>query len=201
MWLIIGLGNPGKTYQNTKHNLGFLIVDKLQKELGSAWKKNTKLQSELTSGKIAGGKIILAKPQTYMNLSGQAVQKIAHFYKIKPENILVIHDDFDLELGRFKISIGASAAGHNGVASIIKELKTKDFIRIRIGISAPGAAPADGQGSASGGKTKAEDVVLAKLSAAEKKHLAGLWPEILPAIKLIITGHVAKAMAEYNHNH
>ncbi|MFA6428254.1 MAG: aminoacyl-tRNA hydrolase [Candidatus Buchananbacteria bacterium] len=187
MHLIIGLGNPGKTYNHTKHNLGFWAVEKLAKELAaSTWRKNTKFQAELAESKVTGEKIILAKPQTYMNLSGQAVQKITNFYKIKPADLIIIHDDFDLTQGRFKISLNASAAGHNGVASIIKELGTQNFIRLRLGIKNPEQ------------KNKAENIVLSKLTADEKKQLTKLWPNLLNAINLILAGELAQASNLYN---
>jgi peptidyl-tRNA hydrolase, PTH1 family len=187
MFLILGLGNPGKIYQNTKHNLGFLVTDFLAKEFDLAtYKKDKTLQAEIATGKITGQKIILAKPQTYMNLSGLAAQKISAFYKIKPANIIVIHDDFDLPFGRFKISYDASAAGHKGVASIIKQLKTQKFIRIRVGIRNPDY------------KKGAEEVVLKKLSASEKNYLKQILPKITEAVKTILTDDIAKAMSLYN---
>ncbi|MBI2042670.1 MAG: aminoacyl-tRNA hydrolase [Candidatus Nealsonbacteria bacterium] len=142
MKLIIGLGNPGKKYEKTRHNFGFLAIDELQKQ----------------TPKDA----ILLKPDTFMNKSGKAVKEKAAYYKIKPQDIWVIHDDIDLPLGEYKISRGQGSAGHKGVQSIIDELGTKDFNRIRLGI-----CPASGKPS------NVEDFVLQKFTAEEEKIITG----------------------------
>lgn len=135
MKLIIGLGNPGKEYENNRHNAGFIMVDELQTLLGfPQFQAEKKFDAEMSEFSIAGEKIMLAKPQTFMNLSGRSVQAIASFYKIPIENITLIHDDLDIELGKYKISEDASAAGHNGVQSIFDTLSTQKIKRIRIGI-------------------------------------------------------------------
>src|SRR5689334_19392192 len=139
MKLIIGLGNPGKQYENTRHNAGFIILDEIRKALDfPEFKFDNKFDAEISTGdyklEAISYKLILAKPQSFMNLSGQAVKKIMDFYKIPVENIAVIHDDLDIELGKYKLSDDASAAGHNGVQSIIDHLGTQKFRRIRVGI-------------------------------------------------------------------
>lgn len=142
MKLIVGLGNPGKDYKNTRHNAGFLFIDELVKKfnLGKLTynKKLLRPRSEAGEPRLWREnlklKIVLAKPQTFMNKSGLAVAALAKSYKIKPKDILIIHDDIDIFWGAFKISFGRSSAGHKGVESIIKALKTKDFWRLRIGI-------------------------------------------------------------------
>lgn len=136
MKLIIGLGNPGKQYEQTRHNAGFLILDRL-KEIAhfSDFQLNEKFNALLAEGKDGTNeKVLLVKPQSFMNLSGEVVKKIADFYKIPLENISVIHDDLDIELGSYKISTDSSAAGHNGVQSIFDQLGTQKIRRIRIGI-------------------------------------------------------------------
>lgn len=134
MKLIIGLGNPGKKYERTWHNLGWLALDALADFCETPkFKKSAKFQAEITEIAINGEKIILAKPQTFMNLSGDSVSIIAKFHKIKPQDIIIIHDDIDLSLGRLRISQNSASGGHNGIKSIIEKLGTKDFIRIRIG--------------------------------------------------------------------
>lgn len=136
MKLIIGLGNPGKQYEETRHNVGFLILDRL-KEIAnfSDFQLNEKFNALLAEGKDgAGEKVFLVKPQSFMNLSGEVVKKIADFYKIPFENISIIHDDLDIELGKYKISLDASAAGHNGVQSIFDQFGTQKIRRVRIGI-------------------------------------------------------------------
>jgi len=135
MKLIVGLGNPGLKYQSTWHNLGFILADGLKKKHDfSDFKNSTKFKAAVAEGKIGKEKIILAKPVTFMNNSGEAVQALAHFYKIKPENIFVMHDEIDLPIGTIRISQNSSAAGHNGIKSIIENLGSKSFIRFRIGI-------------------------------------------------------------------
>lgn len=135
MRLIIALGNPGKQYENTRHNAGFLILDELQKSLGfSGFKENPKFNALICEKNLGGERIILAKPQSFMNQSGEVVKKIMDFYKIPKEDIVVIHDDLDINLGEYKISTDSSAGGHNGVQSIIDNLGNQQFKRIRIGI-------------------------------------------------------------------
>jgi peptidyl-tRNA hydrolase, PTH1 family len=136
MKLIIGLGNPGKQYENTRHNTGFMIVDRLREIAHfSDFKLEEKFNSLVAEKKDSSGETVyLLKPQTFMNSSGQAVKAMANFYKIPLENISVIHDDLDITLGEYKISADNSAAGHNGVQSIMDELGTQKIIRYRVGI-------------------------------------------------------------------
>lgn len=135
MRLVVGLGNPGKKYMHTRHNAGFMAVDFLRKKLdASKFKLNKKLNAEVSEAKLGREKIILAKPLTFMNNSGESVFKIMSFYKIEPEKLLVFHDDMDLELGILRESKGRGSAGHNGVQSIINILGTNEFVRLRIGI-------------------------------------------------------------------
>ena len=135
MKIIIALGNPGQQYANTRHNAGFIIADELQKSLVfSEFEKNSKFDALVCEKNLGGEKIILAKPQSFMNNSGQVVRKMLDFFKIPKENLMVLHDDLDIELGAFKISTDSSAAGHNGVQSIIDNLGSQQFKRIRIGI-------------------------------------------------------------------
>lgn len=139
MRIIIGLGNPGKEYKKTRHNAGFMAVDALAEKLGLSWEKNKKFFAEIAKPPLlkgGEGGFILVKPLTFMNNSGQAVQAILKYYKItpSPETLTIIHDDIDIMLGKYKISIESRAAGHNGVQSIIDYLKTKNFQRVRIGI-------------------------------------------------------------------
>jgi len=144
MHIIIGLGNPGDKYKLTRHNAGFMALDYLAKKQGEAWQSNKKFNAEI----IKSGDILLAKPQTFMNNSGQTAQAIMSFYKLLPrklglltaknsdlsEILTVIHDDIDIDLGKYKTAINSGSAGHKGINSIINQLKTKNFKRIRIGI-------------------------------------------------------------------
>jgi len=139
MKLVVGLGNPGGKYKNTRHNLGFTALDFLQKKLEAPmFKLNKRFGAEISK---ADKKIILAKPQTFMNNSGEATKKIMAFYKFAPEDLLVIHDDLDLSLGTIRISRNSGSAGHRGVQSIIDNLGTKNFTRLRLGIGRPENIP------------------------------------------------------------
>lgn len=135
MKLIIGLGNPGEKYKKTRHNIGFVTIDCLAEIVDiESLSFDNKFNSLIADFTLKDKKLILAKPQTFMNNSGLAVSKIADYFNIKPENIIIIHDDLDLELGQIKIQKNKGSAGHKGIESIINHLKTKEFYRIRIGI-------------------------------------------------------------------
>lgn len=136
MKLIVGLGNPGPNHTKSRHNFGFIVIDRLKDDAGgfSDWQGNDDFKSLMAEGKINEEKIILAKPQTMMNLSGNAVKALVQFYKIAPEDIWIIHDDLDLPLGILRISQGSGSAGHKGVQSIIDNLGSKNFVRLRLGI-------------------------------------------------------------------
>lgn len=135
MKLIIGLGNPGGNYANTRHNIGFMALDAIASALKTTdYKLQNSFNAEMSEGLLNGEKVILAKPQTFMNESGSAAKAIIDYYKIPIEHITVIHDDLDIRLGEYKIAQDRSSAGHKGVQSIIDTLGTKDFKRIRIGI-------------------------------------------------------------------
>jgi PTH1 family peptidyl-tRNA hydrolase len=175
MKLIIGLGNPGKEYEKTRHNIGFRVLDEMTEDFKFEKKFNAEIKKEPTFAKASAGKqIIFAKPQTFMNNSGIAVSAIAKFHKIKPENIIVIHDDMDLAFGKIKISFGSRSAGHNGVQSIIDSLGTNEFYRIRIGI---GPRPE---------KIPADKYVLQKFSASEEKEMKKIFSEAIEKIEELI---------------
>ncbi len=134
--LIIGLGNPEKKFENTRHNLGFQVIDFFsEKNHFPAWQNNEKFLAKICSKQINRKKIILVKPQTFMNKSGKAVKLLSKYYKVAEKNIWVVHDDLDILMGKIKISEKRGAGGHKGIESIIKHLKTKNFVRFRIGAS------------------------------------------------------------------
>lgn len=163
MKLIVGLGNPGKKYEKTRHNLGFMAVDFLREAAGAPkFKLNKKCLAEVSKT----DEIIFAKPQTFMNNSGEAVAKLLSFFKLTPANLIVIHDDLDLDFGKIKAGAGHGAAGHNGVQSIIGALSTKDFNRHRVGVGRP--AP----------NIPSEDYVLQNFSPDESKQLPDLFKKI-----------------------
>jgi len=185
MILIVGLGNPGEKYENTRHNLGFAVLDALLQKLTpvkkTAWKENKKFNSEIA--KI--GNLILAKPQTFMNASGMAVSKIANFYKIEPAEIWVIHDEIDLPLEQLRIVRGRGAAGHRGVDSIIKELGTTGFVRFRLGIGHPGLGSSD---------KEVERYVLVSFGKGEKSKARRMVRKTVKAIELALEEGLERAM-------
>lgn len=142
--MIVGLGNPGKKYAHTRHNAGFMAVDLIRRKIGSGKERKT-CSSVVSSGKVGGEEVILAKPQTYMNVSGEAVSALLDQYPMTVDDMTVIHDDIDIEAGKFKEKNGGGSAGHNGIASIMDELGTGDFRRLRVGVGRPpeGVDPAD----------------------------------------------------------
>ncbi len=137
MKLIVGLGNPGIKYEKTRHNVGFLAVDYIKNHVKydfSEWKTNSRTNSLISDAILDDRKVVLIKPQTFMNNSGASVSAFTRMFDINHEDVIVIHDDVDIEFGKFKQQTGRGTAGHNGVQSIVEHLKTKDFSRIRIGI-------------------------------------------------------------------
>ena len=136
-WLIAGLGNPGRKYENTRHNIGFRTVELLAEQEGVKLNK-VKFKSAYNLMEFAGARCLVMKPQTYMNLSGEAVREAAQFYKIPPDRVLVIYDDVSLPVGKLRVRPSGSAGGHNGIKNIIAHLGTQDFPRIKIGAGAPG---------------------------------------------------------------
>jgi len=207
MILIVGLGNPGKKYQKTRHNIGFLVVEslKLKVKSFSNWKKIKRFQAEISKGKINDQEILLAKPQTFMNLSGKAVKKIILNLKSEILNLFVIHDDIDLPLGKIRISKGRGAAGHKGVESIIKELKTKNFVRFRIGIQPKAGKPknveefvlqkpSEAKPSEAGDETKSQR----PFNREEEKIAKEVIKNAVTAIETTLKEGLEKAMSKYN---
>ena len=134
MKIIIGLGNPGREYEQTRHNAGWLVLDKFIKEEELTRKVSNKLQADIFDFKIGRNKVILAKPQTFMNSSGLSVQALMNFYRVMAKDIVVVHDDKDIPVGEIRVQANRGAAGHNGIKSIIESIGTKDFTRIRVGV-------------------------------------------------------------------
>lgn len=178
MFLVVGLGNPGAEYANTRHNIGFMATDEIFSRYNfSAFK--SKFDALVAEGQIAGEKVLLLKPQTYMNLSGNAVVKAALFYKILPENVIVIHDDIDLALGQLKAKRGGGAGGHNGLKSIDSHI-TPDYNRIRIGVGHP-----------AGHGAEVADYVLGQFSKADKQIIEQELALIPEALETLIKNGVA----------
>ena len=175
MKLIVGLGNPGKQYERTRHNVGFVVVDHLIATYNLKPKTPAKLKAEVAKGEVQGKRTILAKPTTFMNDSGAAVQALLHFYKLTPRDLIVIHDDKDIPLGQIRVQSSRGAAGHNGVISIIEQLSSNDFTRIRVGVAPVERAIDD-----------TADFVLGKFTKDEQKMLKDVINHVVEEVKKII---------------
>jgi peptidyl-tRNA hydrolase, PTH1 family len=134
--LVVGLGNPGREYERTRHNVGWLVVDELGRRLDGRWRE--KFSGRLAEVRLDALRLALLKPETFMNDSGRSVAAAARFFKVEPESLLVVHDDVDLEAGRLQARAGGGLAGHNGLRSLAQALGTQDFLRLRIGVGRPG---------------------------------------------------------------
>ncbi|MBQ1328987.1 MAG: aminoacyl-tRNA hydrolase [Mogibacterium sp.] len=185
-YVIVGLGNPGKEYADTRHNMGYKAIDVLSSDENIEIRRN-KFHSLIGQGRIAGKKVVLVKPETYMNRSGIAVREAAMYFNVAPENLIVIYDDIDLPSGSIRIRKSGGAGTHNGMKSVVEQLGTKDFVRIRIGV---GAAEAG------------EDLVnrvIGEVPKAERELLQKAAAEAAAAVKDIITIGVDNAMNRHNH--
>lgn len=185
MYIIVGLGNPTKTYEGTRHNIGFEVIDHLATAyaIDVCMKKHKALCGK---GMIGGQKVVLAKPQTYMNLSGESVRELMDFYKVQPDEIIVIYDDISLEPGQLRIRAKGSAGGHNGIKNIIAHLNTQDFPRVKVGV---------------GEKPKGWDLadyVLSRFSAEDRKVMDESVAAAGEAIKLMLESDINAAMNKYN---
>ena len=185
MFLIAGLGNPGKEYENTRHNAGFMVLDALADKLGAdiSEKKHKALCGKAV---IGGQKVILLKPQTYMNSSGESIRAAADYYKVDPEDILVVYDDISLAPGQLRIRAKGSAGGHNGIKSIIAHLGSQEFPRIKVGV---GAKP---------DRMDLADYVLGHFSQVETRIMEDAVKEAAQAVQAIILDGIETAMNRYN---
>ncbi len=185
-YLIVGLGNPGSEYEQTRHNIGFRALDFVSGSCGIEVKR-LKHMALTGKGTLAGHGVLLMKPQTYMNASGKAVADAAHFYKIPPERIVIVHDDISLPVGAMRIRLSGSPGGHNGLKSIQECLSSDRYIRIKLGV---------------GGKAHADmdlaDHVLGRFSPADFGAISGLFPSVLCALEYITDGKAELAMSRCN---
>jgi PTH1 family peptidyl-tRNA hydrolase len=195
-YYLVGLGNPGEEYENTRHNTGRIILETLASKWEFLeWETKSRLKLKITDGKVGKKKVVAILPNTFMNLSGTAVKPYITSKK-KAERLIVIYDDIDLPLGRFKISKGRGDGGHNGIASIIKSLKTKDFIRIRVGVS-PKVRGSNTPKKPKGEK-KVLDYLLGEFRKQELVAVELLTKDIQKAIESIFTEGLDMAMNQYN---
>jgi peptidyl-tRNA hydrolase, PTH1 family len=184
--LIVGLGNPGRQYEKTRHNAGFLFLDALAEELGCSWSNESRFQGLFAEGSVANSKVMLLKPDTFMNRSGQSVGKIARYYKLLPDEILVVHDELDFNPGVAKLKKDGGHAGHNGLRDIIAHLGSKEFYRLRIGIGRPAAGKA------------VVDFVLSSPSKPEWELLVNAFALSRSFIGQMVSGDMAAVMNKLN---
>jgi peptidyl-tRNA hydrolase, PTH1 family len=197
MILIIGLGNPGREYESTRHNIGFMVAEKLAQELISgtvSWKSDTKHKAHVIK---TGGDVVIAKPQTFMNLSGTAVRGLADYYKISPQDVWVIHDDIDLPLGKIRIRSSGAAGGHNGVDSIITALGTDKFTRFRLGVGRGKESIAENSDKKLRHRSVI-DYVLSRFNRGEAGSFKHLIKNGVEAVRIGLIDGIDKAMNRFN---
>lgn len=185
MWLIVGLGNPDTKYAGTRHNIGFEVVDRLSERTSTPLSEK-KFKARMAKGRVAGTDVVLLEPQTYMNLSGEAVGPALGFYKLGVDQVIVVHDELDLELGKNRLKRGGGHGGHNGLRSLIQHLPSPEFIRLRMGIGRPpqGWDPAD--------------YVLSRFTSADRTIADRAVEEAADAIEAVLKDGLAKAMNTVN---
>ena len=193
MKLIVGLGNPGFIYARNRHNIGFMCVSHLARTQGISFDKKQGY-ARTGMGNIAGNRVVLARPQTFMNSSGASVASLISRLNITPADLIIIHDDLDLPLGKIRIRLGGSAGGHKGIDSIITHLHSPDFYRVRVGIGRPVSL----EGSAADREAEVIAYVLNDFAPEEKDIIAGVIPEVSQAILCLLTEGLTAAMNKYN---
>lgn len=180
--IIVGLGNPGSEYANTRHNVGFWFVDEVARQFGGNFKTEKKFNGELARVSLHGRDVLLLKPTTFMNLSGQALQPLMNFYKVKLENVLVVHDELDLPVGTVRLKQAGGHGGHNGLRDIIANCGGNHFLRLRLGIGHPGE------------KSKVTGHVLKKASSEDQRAIEDGIGRAIAEMDLIVNGDSQKAM-------
>ena len=171
---MVGLGNPGPNYATTRHNVGFVVVDILADRIGEKFKVHKKSGAEVATGRLAGRPVVLAKPRVYMNESGRQVGPLAKFYSVPPADLVVIHDELDIDFGRIRLKAGGGVAGHNGLRSVASALGSNDFQRVRVGIGKPP------------GRMSGASFVLENFNAAERKEVPTICEQAADAAELLI---------------
>jgi PTH1 family peptidyl-tRNA hydrolase len=189
MKLIVGLGNPGRLYANNRHNIGFICLNHFARTHGIKFDQK-KGHARIGIGEVAGNKVVLAKPQTYVNLSGESVNQLVKRFHINLNDLIVIHDDLDLPLAKIRISFSSSSGGHKGINSIIQELGSQDFIRLRAGIGRPGQAEVS--------EDEIIAYVLSDFTPEQKQAIAQIIPRVSEAILCLLTEGLTPAMNKYN---
>jgi PTH1 family peptidyl-tRNA hydrolase len=184
-WLVAGLGNRGPGYAGNRHNAGFMVADVLAGRLRASFKRD-RSRAAVATGRLAGWPVTLAKPQTFMNLSGGPVASLRSFFKLPPERIVVVHDELDIPFGTIRLKLGGGDNGHNGLRSVTSALGTRDYFRVRVGIGRPP------------GRMDPADFVLHDFSAAEKKLVPELLERSADAVEALLHDGLVRAQNEFN---
>lgn len=186
-WLIAGLGNPGPGYSRNRHNVGQMVLDELAARLGGSFKTH-KARAQILEGRLGPGgpRVVLAKPMSYMNVSGGPVSGLAAFYSVDPAHVVVVHDEIDIPFNTVKLKLGGGEGGHNGLRDISKALATKDYLRVRVGVGRPQ------------GRMDTADYVLRDFSTTEKKDLPFLVDEAADAVELLVRDGLAVAQQKFH---
>lgn len=183
-WIVLGLGNPGDRYAETRHNAGAMVIEELAGRLGAKLKSH-RSGCLVAEGALGGGKLVVARPTSYMNESGRPASQLAKFYKVPAERLIVVHDELDIPFGEIRLKEGGGTAGHNGLKSVASHLHTKDFPRVRFGIGRPRGGDA-------------VDYVLQRFSGSERKDLPDLLARAGDAVERIMESGTERAMNEFN---
>ncbi|GAA4042946.1 aminoacyl-tRNA hydrolase [Arthrobacter methylotrophus] len=186
-WLIVGLGNPGAEYSHNRHNVGQMALDELASRVGGSFKAH-KARAQVVEGRlgIGGPRVVLAKPMSYMNVSGGPVSGLAKFFDISPDHVIAVHDEIDIPFNTIRLKIGGGEGGHNGLRDISKALATKDYLRVRVGVGRPP------------GRMDTADYVLRDFGPAEKKELPFLLDEAADAVELLVTEGLLAAQQKFH---
>ncbi|MEV0943632.1 aminoacyl-tRNA hydrolase [Micromonospora wenchangensis] len=187
-WLVVGLGNPGREYAGNRHNVGFMVAELLAVRLGGRFGRYKRVVADVAEGRIGfgGPKLVLLKPQTYMNLSGGPVAALAQFHKIPAERVIAVHDELDIPYGQVRVKLGGGEGGHNGLRSMSKSLGTKDYVRVRFGIGRPP------------GRQDPADFVLSDFGTAERKELEFLVDRAADVVESVVTKGVEPTQNAYH---
>jgi PTH1 family peptidyl-tRNA hydrolase len=186
-WLIVGLGNPGAQYQGNRHNVGQMVLDELAGRMGGSFKTH-KARAQVLEGRlgIGGPRVVLAKPTSYMNLSGGPVAALANFYGIEPDHVVAVHDEIDIPFNTVKLKSGGGEGGHNGLRDMSKALSTKDYLRVRVGVGRPP------------GRMDTADYVLRDFGTAERKELPFLLDEAADAVDVLVRDGLTVAQQKFH---